>query len=172
MHPLFPLLDLHGFSHEYFCVQWSALREDMTEFMEKRDAAAAVSPSSLDLHHSQHHHRHRHRHRHRHLCFPFYPRPSLLPAIPLLHRFHWKARKVTPASKESDWTQPGTLFSRHCLQMHLRGGSTLTADSVKVPAGKVLVTMSVSSATYAHVVDYMRDHSGLYQLSITQEKKK
>jgi hypothetical protein len=32
--------------------------------------------------------------------------------------------------------------------------------------------MSVSNATYAHIVDYMRDHSGLYQLSITQEKKK
>lgn len=53
-----------------FSPEWSALREDMTEFMEKRDAAAA---------------------------------------------------------------------------MHLRGGSTLTADSVKVPAGKVLVTMSMSA---------------------------
>jgi hypothetical protein len=43
-----PLFDLHGLSHECISfLQWSALREDMTEFMEKRDAAAAVSPSPL-----------------------------------------------------------------------------------------------------------------------------
>jgi hypothetical protein len=55
--------------------------------------------------------------------------------------------------------------------MHLRGGSTLTADSVKVPAGKVLVSMSVSNATYAQIVDYMRDHSRLCQLWIAGETR-